>query len=139
MFLPDVNLWLALSFESHFHHAAAKTWFNGSSERCSFCRLTQQAFLRLSTNPKVLKEDTVSLKDAWRIYDAIMKDPRIAFAHEPKDVESRWRDYTQSRLFSTNVWSDAYLAAFAEAAGLELVTFDTGFSNYTNARCIILS
>jgi predicted nucleic acid-binding protein len=53
MFLPDINLWLALAFESHVHHAAAKGWFEGlTSERCSFCRLTQQGFLRLVTNPK---------------------------------------------------------------------------------------
>jgi len=139
MFLPDVNLWLALTFDSHVHHAAAKDWFDGSRERCSFCRLTQQAFLRLSTNPKVLKDDTLSLTEAWRAYDAIMRDPRIAFADEPKGLELRWRACTQSRIFSTNVWSDGYLAGFAEAADLELVTFDKGFSNYTNAKCIILS
>lgn len=29
MFLPDINLWLALAFESHFHHASAKRWIAG--------------------------------------------------------------------------------------------------------------
>jgi hypothetical protein len=43
MLLPDVNVWLALTFDSHVHHPAAKTWFDGlADEVCFFCRLTQQ-------------------------------------------------------------------------------------------------
>lgn len=43
MFLPDVNLWLALTFDSHINHPDAKNWFNGLSEQiCFFCRMTQQ-------------------------------------------------------------------------------------------------
>jgi hypothetical protein len=29
MFLPDINVWLALTFDSHVHHLSAKTWFDG--------------------------------------------------------------------------------------------------------------
>ena len=66
MFLPDINLWLALVFESHFHHGASKAWFNRlPNDTCFFCRLTQQGFLRLATNPRVLHEDAVSLTEAW--------------------------------------------------------------------------
>jgi predicted nucleic acid-binding protein len=28
MLLPDVNVWLALTFDSHIHHPAAKKWFD---------------------------------------------------------------------------------------------------------------
>ena len=53
MFLPDINLWLALAFKSHFHHASANRWFDGSrSGSFCFCRLTQQGFLRLAFNPE---------------------------------------------------------------------------------------
>jgi len=140
MFLPDVNLWLALAFETHFHHVAANDWFErGSRARCSFCRWTQQGFLRLATNPRVLKEDAVSLKHAWRLYDNILSDPRVAFAGEPMDVERHWRVYTQRRSFSPKVWSDAYLVAFARAASFELVTFDNGLAQYKNVQCTVLS
>jgi hypothetical protein len=56
IYLADVNLWLALAFESHVHHASAAAWFRGlaSTDSCAFCRMTQQGFLRLSTNPKAL-------------------------------------------------------------------------------------
>jgi predicted nucleic acid-binding protein len=31
MLLPDVNVWLALTFDSHIHHSAAKAWFDALS------------------------------------------------------------------------------------------------------------
>jgi len=139
MLLPDVNVWLALTFDFHSHHAAAKSWYEGSSETCSFCRWTQQGFLRLATNPSVFKDDAKSLKQAWRIYDTIVTDPRIAFADEPIGLDAYWRAYTQRRSFSPHVWSDAYLAAFARAASFELVTFDKGFAQYKGTSCKILS
>jgi predicted nucleic acid-binding protein len=46
---------------------------------------------------------------------------------------------TQRKTFSPNVWSDAYLAAFAQAADFEVVTFDKGFMQYKNVRVAILS
>ncbi len=88
MFLPDINLWLALAFESHVHHAAARAWFEGSAgEGCSFCRMTQQGFLRLATNPRAFGAEAVALADAWLLYDAFLGDPRISFAAEPAGVE----------------------------------------------------
>jgi toxin-antitoxin system PIN domain toxin len=125
MFLPDINLWLALAFQSHVHHAVAKDWFEGlTSERCSFCRLTQQGFLRLATNPKAFGTEAVTLAEAWLMYDALLGDPRVSFADEPHGVETLWRGYTQHQSFSPNLWSDAYLAAFARAADYELITFN---------------
>jgi toxin-antitoxin system PIN domain toxin len=139
MFLPDVNVWLALAFDFHFHHAPADIWYQRSNQTCYFCRWTQQGFLRLATNPVVFKEEAVSLRQAWRMYDEIMSDPRIAFAEEPVDLEIHWREYTQRRTFSPKVWSDAYLAAFARSAGIELVTFDQGFKQYRKVKSIVLS
>jgi predicted nucleic acid-binding protein len=62
MFLPDVNVWLALAFDFHLHHAAAKIWFDESSDACCFCRWSQHGFLRLATNPVVFGMQALSLK-----------------------------------------------------------------------------
>jgi uncharacterized protein len=60
MYLPDDNLWLAMVFEAHTHHIVAKAWFESlSTEICAFCRLSQQGFLRLATNPRAFGEDAV--------------------------------------------------------------------------------
>lgn len=63
MFLPDVNVWLALTFDSHHHHPDAKKWFDAlPGQICFFCRMTQQGFLRLSTNPTVFKHQYQGVK-----------------------------------------------------------------------------
>ena len=139
MFLLDVNLWVALAFDKHVHHSVANNWFGGISDgNGSFCRMTQQGFLRLSTNPKVLGSDAVTLVDAWRLYDRFLSDPRVVFAPEPEGIELLWRGHTRARPFSPKVWNDAYLAAFAQAAGYGLVTFDRGFAQFAGLGCNIL-
>jgi predicted nucleic acid-binding protein len=66
MFLPDVNVWLALTFDSHIHHPAAKAWFDALSNDAIayFCRLTQQGYLRLATNATVFGPDTLTTR--WK-------------------------------------------------------------------------
>ena len=140
MFLPDVNFWLALAFQSHQQHASADTWMQTAARQsCCLCRVTQMRFLRLATNGKVLPDDVVTMSEAWQAHDEIVSDERVVFAEEPEGIEVAWRSFTQREAYSTNVWSDAYLAAFAQTADFEFVTFDKGFSQYKNRRCTILS
>ena len=140
MFLPDVNVWIALAFATHIHHAKAKNWFDGLPiGPCFFCRMTQQGFLRLATDPRVLLANAVTLPEAWKMYDDILRDVRVSFSDEPVGVEPIWRRLTQGATFTPKVWNDAFLVAFAEAAGYEWVTFDKGFTRYANAKYTILS
>jgi len=55
MYLPDINVWLALAFPAHVHHLPARAWFGAvpAGRPCHFCRLSQLGFLRLANNPKV--------------------------------------------------------------------------------------
>ncbi len=46
---------------------------------------------------------------------------------------------TARESFTPKLWNDAYLAAFARAAGYTLTTFDKGFSRYPGLVCEILS
>ena len=140
MRLPDINFWLALAFRSHSHHASAQTWMESAeADSCSFCRVTQMGFLRLATNRKVFPLDALSMSAAWELYEEVLSDYRVVFADEPTELEATWRTLTQRQSFSPNIWSDAYLAAFAHTAGLELITFDKGFTQYKNLSCTILS
>jgi toxin-antitoxin system PIN domain toxin len=140
MHLPDINVWLALTFDSHIHHPAAKTWFDNLpvGGLCFFCRLTQQGFLRLASNRRVFGKHALTLPDAWQKYDTFLSDPRVAFAEEPSDLEKHWRAFTQTRSRSPQVWNDAYLAAFASAANLTLLTFDQALTQYANVSCTVL-
>ena len=139
MLLPDVNVWLALVFNAHVHHPAALTWFNSlTSEICHFCRLTQLSFLRLANNPKVFPKDAVAVAVAWQLYDTTLTDPRVSFATEPAGLEAAWRQFTHGQQFSPKRWNDAYLAAFAQAGGYEVVTFDQGFAQYGGVALTLL-
>lgn len=140
MFLPDVNFWLALTFVTHQFHAAAKRWFDGlSGPGCYFCRHTQHGFLRLANDPRAMRGEAVPMGEAWRLYELALSDIRIDFAVEPPALDVLWRSYTSRQSYSPKLWSDAYLAAFAQLAGLEVVTFDRGFAQFPALQVTLLA
>ncbi len=53
-------------------------------------------------------------------------------------IWKRIGQWTQNQSFSPHVWNDAYLAAFAENGGMELVTFDRALAQYTGVNCTFL-
>jgi len=139
MFLPDINFWLALTFEVHAHHIRAKEFFDSHpSEPTFFCRFTQQGFLRLASNATVFGDEAVSLREGWGLYEKMLNDPRVNLAQEPNDLERHWRNYTNVGPRSPKFSSDAFLAAFARAADFRLVTFDRGFGQFKDLNCLIL-
>ena len=140
MYLPDTNVWLALTFEAHSHHSSARSWFESIAEDIvAFCRLTQLGFLRLATNPAVFAKEALTLQDAWGCFDRFLKDSRIEFTLEPLGLEHFFRRFTSDSSYSPKLWNDAYLAAFSVTANAHLVSFDRAFQRYKPLECQILS
>lgn len=139
MYLPDVNVWVALAFTAHSRYRSARTWFDRTTGPCHFCRVTQLGFLRIVNNPVAIPNLAVSQDEAWRLYDHFLAQARIDFANEPGGLDLLWRQWTQLPRFATNYWNDAYLVAFAIAGGYEVVTFDRGFTQYANLKVTILT
>ncbi len=55
MALLDVNTLVALAWDSHVHHHAARAWFAArSADGWATCPVTESGFVRVSSNPKVL-------------------------------------------------------------------------------------
>jgi predicted nucleic acid-binding protein len=46
--------------------------------------------------------------------------------------------FASGRAFAPRLWTDAYLAAYAQASGLVLVTFDQGFHQFDSLACHVL-
>ena len=137
--LCDVNCLLAFCYDRHVHHPAALTWLEQQDElSVVVCRNTQLGLLRLLTNATVMTNDVCNLKQSWEIYDALMGDERFDFYAEPIDLEQHFRQYTASGRVSPKLWQDAYLAAFARATKLHLVTFDWGFQQFKVLRLTLL-
>jgi predicted nucleic acid-binding protein len=80
--------------------------------------------LRLLTNEAVMGIDVLSSRSAWRTYRTILTDERIQFAPEPFALEQEWHKLTAQDRAAPRHWTDAYLAAFARAGGMQLVTLD---------------
>ena len=96
---PDINVWVALTYEGHVHHTTAAAWFAALSPHTTmaFCRFTQHGLLRLLTATAVMG-------------DEVMTQPQA--------------------------WADSFLAAFATAGQLTLVTFDRGLRG--KAKSVVL-
>jgi toxin-antitoxin system PIN domain toxin len=134
----DTNVWLALVWERHSGSETARAWFSRcEDERFLFCRFTQLALLRLLTNKAVMGKEVKSMAGAWEVYDECCTEESIAFLPEPAGLEPRLRDLAKGRHSSPNVWADAYLAAFAAAAGLKVVTFDKALGAKCG-ECLVL-
>ena len=63
-------------------------------------------------------------REAWSAYDRWMDDDRVRLLNEPPNVEAGFRAASRSPHPDPKLWADAYLAAFAGAAEMSLVTFD---------------
>ncbi len=68
---PDINVWVALTYEGHAHHRNAATWFATLTTDVSlvFCRLTQLGLLRLLTTEAVMGDEVMTQPGAWAAYD----------------------------------------------------------------------
>ena len=145
MNLCDVNVWLALTLSGHAHAAAARRWFGQVAVPGSvlFCRVTQQAYLRLLTNAAVLApygNPPLSNREAWAAYEALLADDRVMLqADEPPGIEARWRELTLRDTASPKLWTDAYLAAFSIAAGYRMVTTDTAFGQFPRLDLVLVA
>lgn len=137
--LADVNVWLALAFAHHPHSERAWEWLDAQeSNACVMCRMTQQGFLRLATNPKAFSKP-LTHRQVWGAYDKFMSDERIDFVEEPPDLIDKWRGCSVKANYSPKIWNDAYLAAFASTGRLKLLTFDKGFRAYEGLSLELLS
>ncbi len=81
----------------------------------------------------------MTLTGAWQKYHEYLTDSRIGFALEPAGLTVQWQRYSQGNTFALNIWTDAYLAAFAKVGNYEIVTFDKGFSQYAGLSLTLLT
>ncbi|MGA9642512.1 MAG: TA system VapC family ribonuclease toxin [Terriglobales bacterium] len=121
----DANVWLALIWSRHAHSEQARRWFEDIvDEQFFLCRFTQITVLRLLATQQIMGPDTATMAEAWNLWDRVRGDSHIVLLAEPEGLEREFRSRSRLSTRSPKVWADAYLLAFAAAAGLKLVTFD---------------
>lgn len=139
MNLLDVNVWLAAAWGRHVHHRIARTWMDAEESDLLFCRVTELAFLRLVSNRTITGDDALTRRQAWDRLLALQADPRIRFVPEPRGLAPLWMAFSKRDDRSHLLWTDDYLAAFAQAANAPLVTLDAGLRNrYPSVEVTVL-
>jgi toxin-antitoxin system PIN domain toxin len=137
--LLDANVWLALAAEAHTHHRRAEAyWQNQAAPLAAFCRVTQLAFLRHLTNKSVMGSQALAPGAAWKKCAEFLALPEVELIAEPAGLDAQLGKFCDLARSSPNLWTDAYLAAFAACAGLRLVSFDQGFSKFAGLDLLIL-
>ncbi|HEY2280175.1 MAG TPA: TA system VapC family ribonuclease toxin [Streptosporangiaceae bacterium] len=122
--LVDVGVWLAAVWGRHAHHPVAADWFGREVDDIVFCRVTQLGLLRLLSNPAIMGDDAIDRSQAWRTYDQLWADERVLWADEPAELDAVWRALSARADQNHTLWTDDYLAAFAQASDATLITLD---------------
>jgi toxin-antitoxin system PIN domain toxin len=137
--LPDVNVWVALHHQKHFHHASALEWFNGLEDRRKlvFCRQSQLGLFRLLTTPAIMGNEVATQHQCWTIYEKWIAGGRAIMQPEPPAIEAAFRARSRATQSAPKMWTDSYLSAFAETAGLALVTFDKALAAKTKGALLL--
>ena len=133
---PDVNVWLALASPDHVHKLLALNWLDRQSGMIAMTRATQKSFLRLVTTAAVMNDKPLTNEDAWIAYDRFFADDRFAFFPEPPEIERFFRIHSVNSLSAPKLWADAWLLAFAHAAGGTVITFDRTLAQ-RGAHCLL--
>jgi toxin-antitoxin system PIN domain toxin len=129
MILLDVGVWLAAVWARHTQHRTVATWFEQQTESFALCRVTQMSLMRLLSNEAVMGPDVLPRLETWHIVDQLRADGRIRWADEPVHLEPVWRAISARDDKSHKLWTDDYLAAFAQAGDLSLATLDQQFEH----------
>ena len=131
LILPDINVWLALFFDGHSHHESANRWYRSldPTPQLVFCRQTQLGLFRLLSTSVVMEGGGLTQRQCWQIFDEWVENDQAGFLDEPPGTTKLLKNRASGEVVAPKVWMDAYLAAFAEASGLTLVTFDRALAS----------
>lgn len=129
--LLDASVWLPLSAPDHVHHGRAREyWTRDGAAQAAFCRITALALLRHLSNPRILGSAALDGASAWRALGTWLALPEVVLLPEPPGVDEYLSEWSSELDLRSAHWTDAYLAAFARAAGCRLVAFDGDFDRY---------
>ena len=132
--LLDLNVFVALAWPAHEHHAPARNWFlNRGRSKWATCPITQLGFVRLLSNP-AFSPDALAAVEALELLVKNVSQPTHEFWSDalpvPRALKPLMRD-----AFGHRQITDAYLLSLAVRHKARLATFDRGLAEFaTKAR-----
>ena len=124
IFLLDVNMLMALLWESHEHHQVARAWLRRITNFAT-CPVSQLGFARVSSHAAL--GYSMLPEHAFSILRRFLADPRHQFVSDDLSCEDR---ALHTELMGTsNQITDHYLVALARQHHLTLATFDQALAH----------
>jgi uncharacterized protein len=136
--LVDANILLYAYDPSSPHHEAARVWLEitlSKPEAVGISWLTILAFLRISTNPRVLQHP-FSVAEAVLIVSGWLERPTVTIAHPGERHWEIMRDLLIKGQARGPLVMDTHLAALAVEHGAALATSDRDFTRFPGLRVL---
>jgi hypothetical protein len=132
--LLDVNVLFALAWPNHQFHAAAANRLDASGERWATCALTELGFIRLSTNPNVVRTSVSPAKAASLLAGMLSDAKHVYIEAMPSPVApANLRDL--NRVLGAMQLTDLYLLRVAADASARFLTFDSRLGELARDLC----
>ena len=84
-----------------------------------------------------MREDVLTQAQAWEVFDTFTLVSAARLVEEPDGIDPIFRRFTKREETSTKQWADGYLAAFAEAAKITMVTFDRALAGQIKGTILL--
>ena len=138
--IADANVLLPVLAEGHAHQVPATAWWDASADGDVGLSLpVRMALLRLLSNSRVMGTSVLRPAQAWSAVQSLIDDPRIEVLDQVPAAHGKlWYDNVARREPSPDLWTDAWLAALAQAHDCEMVTFDRGFRSFSKLKLCLL-
>ncbi len=121
--LADVNLLVALIWERHVHHAAARQWYWAlPAAGWATCSATQTGFVRVSANSAAVGE-VISVGAATALLAALVAQPSHHFLADDRGFVDNPL-VPHERLVGHRQVTDAHLIGIARRHGVAVATLD---------------
>jgi len=129
VWLLDANLLIALTHSAHIHHAEAHTWFaSHPKRRWATCALTQLAFVRLTSNPKVVGSEIAPAEATQALATMTGQATHDYWADAPAPLTLA--TLRSAALVGHRQVTDAYLLGLAALRQQRLATLDRGLVSF---------
>ncbi len=138
MILVDANILLYAYVPSSKHHETARDWLEttfSKPEPVGLSWVTILAFLRISTNPRIL-QDAFSVAEAVGLVSAWLEAPAVTILEPGKRHWEILREMMTKGQAYGPLTTDAHLAALAIEHGATLATTDKDFTRFPGLRIL---
>ncbi|MEB3296306.1 MAG: TA system VapC family ribonuclease toxin [Cyanobacteriota bacterium] len=137
--LPDLNVWLALTWPLHPQHLRARHyWQAEAGERVVFCTATALGLVRLLCRESVMGEAVLTPVAAGEVLERLCSQTGVGFGGEPSDGWDVFHALLRKGTVPSQHCTDAHLAALAIVNGWRLVSFDAEFEPFAGLKWLRL-